>query len=29
VPLHCEIQILARTESESEGWRKVIRGLPR
>ena len=28
-PLHCEIQILARTESESEGWRKVIRGLPR
>ena len=29
VPLHCEIQILARTESESEGWRRVLRGLPR
>jgi len=29
VPLHCEIQILARTEAESEGWRRVVRGLPR
>lgn len=28
VPLHCEVQILARTESESEGWRRVIRGMP-
>lgn len=28
-PLHCEIQILARTEDESEGWRRVIRGLLR
>lgn len=26
-PLHCEIQILARTEEESEGWRRVVRGL--
>lgn len=29
VPVHCEVQILARTEMESEGWRKVVRGLPR
>ena len=28
-PLHCEIQILARTEDESEGWRRVVRGLLR
>ena len=28
-PLHCEIQVLARTEEESEGWRRIIRGLPR
>ena len=28
-PQHCEIQILARTEEESEGWRRVIRGLLR
>jgi len=27
VPRHCEIQVLARTEEESEGWRKIIRGL--
>lgn len=25
-PLHCEIQILARNEEESEGWRRIIRG---
>jgi hypothetical protein len=29
IPVHCEVQILSRTEAESEGWRKVIRGLPR
>jgi hypothetical protein len=28
-PVHCEVQILSRTEVESEGWRRVIRGLPR
>ncbi len=26
-PLHCEVQIMARTEEESEGWRRVVRGL--
>lgn len=26
---HCEVQILARTEEESEGWRRVVRGLLR
>ena len=29
MPQHCEIQILARTEEESEGWGRVIRGLLR
>lgn len=28
-PLHCEIQVLARTEEESEGWRRIIRGVQR
>jgi hypothetical protein len=28
-PVHCEVQILSRTEVESEGWRRVIRGMPR